>query len=234
MNVRYVVELTIEEREELEQMLAGGELGARKLKRAQVLLGSYRGLTDAGLSEALGVGTSTIYRTKRRYVEGGLAHALSEKQRPGARRKLSGREEALLVATACSKPPAGRAKWTMELLADEIVRLTDHDELSSETVRRRLKENQIKPWQKRMWCIPEVNPEFVARMEDPARLRALYAGPRRRALPRRGEGPCGDGQPLDPPPGGPLRDLRARRGSAHPAPPRVPLHAEARKLAQHG
>ena len=174
MNVRYVVELTIEEREELEQMLAGGELGARKLKRAQVLLGSDRGLTDAGLSEALGVGTSTIYRTKRRYVEGGLAHALSEKQRPGARRKLSGREEALLVATACSKPPAGRAKWTMELLADEIVRLTDHDELSSETVRRRLKENQIKPWQKRMWCIPYVNPEFVARMED---VLDLYTGP---------------------------------------------------------
>ena len=81
MNVRYVVELTSEERAELEQMLAGGEHGARKLKRAQVLLGSDRGLTDVALSEALGVGTSTIYRTKRRYVEGGLAHALSEKLR---------------------------------------------------------------------------------------------------------------------------------------------------------
>lgn len=177
MNVRYVVELPSEEREELEQMLTGGKLGARKLKRAQVLLGSDRGFTDASLSETLGVGTSTIYRTKRRYVEGGLFHALNEKQRPGARRKLSGREEALLVATACSKPPAGRAKWTMELLAGELVRLTDHDELSPETVRRRLKEKRIKPWQKRMWCIPEVDAEFVARMEDVLDLYTSLADP---------------------------------------------------------
>jgi hypothetical protein len=72
---------------------------------------------------------------------------LSEDPRPGADRKLTGNEEALLVATACASPPEGRARWTLELLAGAMVNLTDHDSLSRETVRRRLAENGLKPWQ---------------------------------------------------------------------------------------
>ena len=79
--------------------------------------------------------------------------ALSEEPRVGARRKLTGREETLLVAVACSDPPAGRARWTLELLADEMVQRTEHEELSRETVRRRLAEQSVKPWQRKMWCI---------------------------------------------------------------------------------
>jgi transposase len=92
------------------------------------------------------------HRTKRRFVEDGLAAALSEQPRPGAERKLTGKEEALLIATACSAPPAGRARWTLELLAGEMLSLTEHGSLSRETVRRRLAENDLKPWQKKMWC----------------------------------------------------------------------------------
>jgi hypothetical protein len=73
-----------------------------------------------------------VYRTKRRFVLGNLEAALNEAPRPGARRKLSGKEEALLVATACSRPPAGRARWTLQLLAGELVRLTAHESLSRE------------------------------------------------------------------------------------------------------
>ncbi|MFX8358783.1 helix-turn-helix domain-containing protein, partial [Acinetobacter baumannii] len=76
-----------------------------------------------------------------RFVLGNLEAALSEETRPGARRKLSGKEEALLVATACSTPPEGRARWTLELLAGAMIRLTEHPALSRETVRRRLEEN---------------------------------------------------------------------------------------------
>jgi hypothetical protein len=72
----------------------------------------------------------------------------------------------LLVATACSSPPAGRARWTLQLLAGELVRLTEHASISRETVRRRLAENELKPWRKDMWCIPQVDGEYVARMED--------------------------------------------------------------------
>jgi transposase len=174
MNVRYRVELSHAERTELRALLSGGKQAARKLKRAQILLAADAGASDEAIAASVGVGGSTVYRTKRRFVLGNLEAALSEELRPGADRKLSGNEEALLVATACSNPPEGRARWTLELLADELVRLTEHDSLSRETVRRRLAENDLKPWRKDMWCIPQVDGEYVARMED---VLDLYAEP---------------------------------------------------------
>ena len=177
MNIRYRVDLSEAERSELQAMLGGGKHAARKLKRAQILLAADAGVPDETIAKSLGVGSSTVYRTKRRFVEGNLEKALSEEPRPGATRKLSGKEEALLVATACARPPAGRARWTLELLAGEMVRLTEHESLSRETVRRRLSENALKPWRQKMWCIPQVNGEFVARMEDVLDLYAEMPDP---------------------------------------------------------
>ena len=130
MNVRYRVELSQTEHETLSAMGSGGKHPARRLKRAQILLAAHAGLADDTIAASLTVGRSTVYRTKRRFVEGNLEAALSEEPCPGAERKLSGKEEALLVATACSTPPLGRARWTLELLTDEFVRLTEHDSLS--------------------------------------------------------------------------------------------------------
>jgi len=166
MNVRYRVTLTPDEREHLEALVRGGKGAARRLKRAQILLAANAGSTDETIARNVAVGTSTIYRTKQRFVEEGLEQALSEAPRPGAPRKLGASDESLLIALACSQAPAGRSQWTMELLADELVRLTAHESLSGETVRRRLAEVELKPWQDKMWCIPEINAEFVARMED--------------------------------------------------------------------
>jgi transposase len=166
MNVRYRVALSQAEREQLSEMLRGGHHAARQLKRAQILLAADSGATDTAIATSVAVGESTVYRTKRRFVLNNLEQALSEEPRPAPPRKLSGKEEALLIATACANPPQGRARWTLELLADEMVRLTDHSELSRETVRRRLAENELKPWRQDMWCIPEVDGTFVARMED--------------------------------------------------------------------
>jgi transposase len=166
MNVRYRVELNQAERSELTALLSGGKHAARKLKRAQILLAADAGASDESIATSVGVGGSTVYRTKRRFVEGNLEVALTEEPRPGATRKLLGKEEALLVATACSSPPEGRARWTLDLLAGAMVRLTKHDSISRETVRRRLAENDLKPWRKDMWCIPQVDGEYVARMED--------------------------------------------------------------------
>jgi transposase len=148
MNVRYRVELNQGERDQLTALLSGGKHAARKLKRAQILLAADAGASDEEIATAVSVGGSTVYRTKRRFVEGNLEAALSEEPRPGAERKLSGKEEALLVATACASPPEGRARWTLELLADAMVKLTEHTDLSRETVRRRLAENDLKPWRK--------------------------------------------------------------------------------------
>ncbi len=166
MNVRYRVELSEDERSALTALLRGGRRAARMLKRAQILLAADAGESEEAIARHVAVSAATVGRTKRRFVEGNLERALSEEPRPGAARLLCGREEALLVATACSEPPAGRACWTLELLAGEVVRLTGHDSLSRETVRRRLAENDLKPWREKMWCIPRVNGEFVARMED--------------------------------------------------------------------
>ena len=174
MNICYRVELSEAERAELQAMLSGGKHAARTLKRAQILLAADAGVPDETIAQSIAVGGSTVYRTKRRFVEGNLERALSEEPRPGAARKLSGPEEALLVATACAKPPAGRARWTLELLAGEIVRLTQHESLSRETVRRRLAENALKPWRQKMWCVPKIDGEYVARMED---VLDLYAEP---------------------------------------------------------
>jgi transposase len=179
MNLRYQVELSEEERCELNRRLAGGRHSARRLKRAQILLAADAGVSDAAIETGIGVGGSTVYRTKRRFVESGLEAALSETPRPGGERKLTGKEEALLIATACSSPPRGRARWTLELLAGEMVSLTEHDSLSRETVRRRLKENHLKPWQKDMWCIPKLDADYVARMEDVLDLYAEAPDPMR-------------------------------------------------------
>jgi transposase len=179
MKVRYRVELNQCERDQLTALLSGGKRGARKLKRAQILLAADRGAKDEEIARSIGVGGSTVYRTKRRFVLGNLAAALNEEPRPGTRRKLTGKEEALLVATACSSPPAGRSRWTLELLAGELARLTTHQSVSRETVRRRLAENDLKPWRKDMWCIPQVDAEYVARMEDVLDLYAESPDPNR-------------------------------------------------------
>lgn len=166
MNIRYRITLSSEERAQLHGLVQGGRGPVRRVKRAQILLAAAGGSSDEQIATNVSVGTATVYRTKRRFVEEGLEPALSEASRPGAERKLAAKEEALLIATACSKPPAGRARWTLSLLADEMVHLTKHRSLSPATVGRRLAEKELKPWQEKMWCIPKVDAEFVARMED--------------------------------------------------------------------
>jgi transposase len=166
MNIRYVVTLTSAERHMLQEFVKGGKGAVRKIKRAQILLAADATSPDEMIALNVAVGTSTVYRTKQRFVEEGLERALSELPRPGAARKLSASDESLLIAVACSDPPAGQARWTMDLLAGEMIRLTSHETLSGDTVGRRLAEMPMKPWQEKMWCIPTVTPEYVARMED--------------------------------------------------------------------
>src|SRR5436190_12432010 len=140
MTIRYRVDLSEAERIELQTLVRGGRHAARKLKRAQILLAADAGVPDETMAESLGVGGSTVYRTKRRFVEGNLEKALSEEPRPGAKRKLTGQEEALLVATPCPGPPEGRAAWTVDRLAGERLRRTEHESVSRERVRRCLAE----------------------------------------------------------------------------------------------
>jgi transposase len=181
VNIKHFVELTAEERLQLLDIVSKGRQPARVVKRANILLMADGWQhSDSHIAESLSAGTSTVYRVKRDFVEYGLDVALSECDRPGGARKLDGNQEALLVAIACSKPPTGASRWTLQLLTDKLVTLTDHQNISKETVRRRLKEKELKPWQKKMWCIPKLNADFVAQMEH---ILDLYAEPPNPAKP---------------------------------------------------
>jgi transposase len=135
----YVVDLTKEEKTDLLDLVGKGEARARKMNRAHILLLAEEARTDKDISQALHTSPSTVERTRRRFVEGGLEHALNESPRPGGRRKLDGHQEAYLMALACSDPPEGKKRWSMQMLADRLVELEVVDEISDETVRRMLK-----------------------------------------------------------------------------------------------
>ena len=139
----YTVNLTEDERTYLLNLFKGGKHPARKLNRARILLLADEGKTDEAIEEVLHIGFSTVRRTRKKFVEGGLEYALNELPRPGGERKLKGKQEAFLIALACSNPPEGRKIWTMQLLADKLVELGTVDTISDETVRRVLKKKML-------------------------------------------------------------------------------------------
>ena len=145
MNKRFHVKLSDDQDALLKQLTSKGHAQARRLRRARTLLLAHQGHTDAQIAQALGVAVRTVERTRRRFAQEGLQAALSEKPRPGKAPKLTGKQEAVLVALACSEAPEGRQRWTMQLLADKMVELTAQESLSRETVRRTLKKTQSSP-----------------------------------------------------------------------------------------
>jgi transposase len=145
---KYVVRLTAEQRRELGRMARSGKHSARTLVHARILLkvdaaAGGPGWDDAATAEALDCGASTVARVRRKFADGGLDTALHRKRPTGRQyRKLDGRQEARLVALACSPAPDGRARWTLKLLADKLVELEVIDAVSDETVRRTLKKTR--------------------------------------------------------------------------------------------
>ena len=141
---RYVVRLSEEERGRLSGLVRTGKAAARKRMHAQVLLKADvgdrgAGWTDERIGEALEIHPNTVKEVRERFVEEGLEAALDRKPHPPREPKLDGEKEARLLAIACGKPPKGRVRWTLRLLADRMVQLDVVDSLSYETVRRTLK-----------------------------------------------------------------------------------------------
>ena len=145
MKKKYIVTLTEEERQRVHAMLSKGKAAARKLMHARVFLkadASPRGPSwrDDAIAEGLDVGRATVERLRKRFVEEGLAAALEpRKSCRQYTRALDGDAEAHLVALACQEPPEGRSRWTLRLLADQMVALEYVDQVSYQTVRRTLK-----------------------------------------------------------------------------------------------
>jgi transposase len=136
---KYLINLSDDERQALIDLTRKGELKARKFKRAMILLKANEGLSDPQIMAALNVSRPCVERLRKRFVEGGLERGLNEDPRPGQKRKLDGRAEAQLVATACSNAPEGHEHWTMRLLAGKLVELGIVESISHETVRLTLK-----------------------------------------------------------------------------------------------
>jgi len=146
---KYKVTLTAEERQWLLDLIAAGKASAKKLAHARVLLKADAApggpaWPDARIAEAAELSVATVERVRQRFVEQGLEAALARKKqdRPSRQRKLDGAAEARLVAIACSQPPDGRGRWTMQLLADRLVELEVVDTVSDETVRRTLQKTR--------------------------------------------------------------------------------------------
>ncbi|HLA87076.1 MAG TPA: IS630 family transposase [Anaerolineales bacterium] len=178
MRTKYHIHLSKENRQELETLIHSGESSARTQTRARILL-----LTDESqkkkkgteeIASALMCSLPTITNIRRKFVEGGLENALYDKPRPGAIPKITGEIEAQLILLACSAPPEGRSRWTLQLLADKLVELKLVDSISDVAVNASAKKNELKPWLVKSWVIAKPSAQFVAKMED---VLAVYERP---------------------------------------------------------
>ncbi|HEV2042493.1 MAG TPA: IS630 family transposase [Casimicrobiaceae bacterium] len=177
------VRLSAEEREQLEIITRNGTSSAKRITHARLLLmadqdhpeGRYK---DAQIAKALGVHVNTVARTRRKFCRQGQKAALDRKVRaaPPVPAKIDGALEAHLVAICCTPAPEGRRFWTMNMLADELVKRKLIVSIGRETVRKTLKKNELQPWRTERFCIPERDAaRFVSQME---RVLDVYALPK--------------------------------------------------------
>ena len=186
---KHHIRLSCKEREQLETILRKGKASAHCQGHARILLladthGPEGGGSDARIARAAQTSIPTVERVRRVCVEHGLERALERKDpdRP-YERKLDGKAEAQLLALCCGAAPQGRARWTLRLLAARLVELEFVEEISHETVRRTLKKNELKPWQKKQWVIALTSSaEFVAAMEEVLEVYARRPDPARPLL----------------------------------------------------
>jgi transposase len=141
MPMKHVVGLTVEQRESLERLVNSGRESARKITRARVLLKADDGEADEAIADALDVGRATVERVRRRFATAGLHAAVDRRPQPARpdKRVLDGAAEARLITLACSTPPEGHGRWTLDLLADRMVKLNVVPAVSRDTVGRCLK-----------------------------------------------------------------------------------------------
>ena len=137
--IKYKVKLAESERSRLNEVSHRGKLSVRTVKRALALLKAAEGLRDGEIAGVLLISAATVARVRKRFVEEGLEAAINDQPRPGRERKLDGKQEAHLVAIACSSPPEGHVNWTLRLLAGKVVELEFAESVSLETVRQLLK-----------------------------------------------------------------------------------------------
>ena len=141
----HCVKLNEQERQQLEKIVRSGKDKARKITRSRILLlaDTSNGKTDQEISQALNVCLATVFNVRRRYSQEGLTSALNEKERPGQPKRFNGKQMAKITAVACSKPPEGRARWSLRLLADRVIELDIVEDISHQGVHNILKKTNL-------------------------------------------------------------------------------------------
>lgn len=143
MRKKNLIKLKPKDQRLLKQLIAKGNQKARTITRSRILLMANDGKADTQIIEALGIARNTIRTVRYRYAHQGLESAITEQPRPGAPHKFTGRDKAKITAIACSKPPEGRSRWTLRLIADSMVELDIVDDISHHTVQRVLKKTNL-------------------------------------------------------------------------------------------
>jgi transposase len=146
---RVHVQLGSKNRKQIAGMLNKGRESARVLRRALILRQLDQGQTAAQVAGGVGVAPKTVRAIARRYEEEGLQSALYEKPRPGKQRVLDTGQRQRIIAMVCSRPPAGRARWSVRLIAEEAVKRKLTPKVGRETIRLLLESHDLKPWREK-------------------------------------------------------------------------------------
>lgn len=147
---KHTVQLTRKETERLKRIIRGGKHGSRVVNRARILMQSHKGESKDAIAERLSMGRSTVQRIRDRYRRGGLDHALTERPRPGAPRRLTEVGEASLIATACTNPPVGYGHWTLDLLKKQLVKDGKAPkDITTVCLWQHLNAHGLKPWREK-------------------------------------------------------------------------------------
>lgn len=171
---KYTVKLTQGQRQLVEEIVKKGTAPARKIQRANILLKADRGehgprWSTKHIQEAFGVGITTIKSVRKRFVENGIEDAIGRRSQPERpeKRKINGKQEAQIIALMCTESPEGQERWTLRAFTERIIGLEIVTETSYETVRMVLRNNKLKPWQEKQWCIGRTgDANYAFHMED--------------------------------------------------------------------
>ena len=174
MSSRTPVQLTKKDFNEVCRIIKGGGVG-RQFSRALALKMKHLNYSNMETAEVVGMTPKTVINICQSYQKGGLVSALNDNPRPGQPIKFDDRIKSRIIAIVCSEPPEAFDRWTLELLQEKVVLDKIVSSISKEKLRIILHEHDIKPWQYTMWCVPNLNKEFIEKMED---VLDVYESPR--------------------------------------------------------
>ena len=158
------IQLSRADRRQVGELLSGRVQPVRTVIRALVLRQMDQGRSTVQAGAAVGISAKAAWQIGKHYLEGGLQRAIYDAPRPGQKTLLDAEYGQRIIAMVCGPPPAGRARWTVRLIAEEAVKRKLVEQVSPATVHILLQSHDLKPWRKKMWCVAKLDKEYIRRM----------------------------------------------------------------------